>query len=287
MDGQKLCGLYGLSPLQDILPIQPGTTARVWRMTTGDGDFLVRTLSGPGQGEREWAIFRHLTDQGFAQTPAILPTLDGAPAAELDGVWYQLQRFRPGARPDPAAPGVPRALARLSLRLAGALAHCPAVDAEPFSLEEVWDRARCGWSQLSLPFSLAQADRAVERCAALPERERQVIHGDLGPWNLLQTPEGELLVIDFGQARMGDPYFDLASLLAGMVNHTPPARREAVCGEFLAVYRRHAPLDRPRLLEQLALWAWRGLARCAQAGPGWAQMAGRFWNGLHWLEEHL
>ena len=122
MNIQKLCRLYGLSPLQTIVPVQPGTAAQVWRMTTADGAFLVRTLAGRDQGEREWTIFRHLAGQGFTQIPAILPTADGTPSAELDGVWYQLQRYCPGAPPDPGQPGIPRAMARLAAQLEQALA---------------------------------------------------------------------------------------------------------------------------------------------------------------------
>lgn len=127
MNIQKLCRLYGLSPLQTIVPVQPGTAAQVWRMTTADGAFLVRTLAGRDQGEREWTIFRHLAGQGFTQIPAILPTADGTPSAELDGVWYQLQRYCPGAPPDPGQPGIPRPWpgwpSSWSMRCQ--LSHCP------------------------------------------------------------------------------------------------------------------------------------------------------------------
>ena len=286
MDACKLCALYGLPTLQEAVPLQPGTVSRVWRLTTAQGVFLARTLPGPEQGAREWAVFCHLRAQGFARTPAILPTLAGGAAAEVDGAWFQLQRFCPGARPDPARPGVPGAMARLGLELAQALSDCPAVaaPADPFDLGAVWGRYRGSWPQLSLPLSQEEADRAVARCRALPEEGRQVIHGDLGPWNLIAAPEGELLVIDFGQARMGDPYFDLASLLAGAVNHAPPALRRQVAGEFLARYRAALPLGLPRLRGQLELWAWRGLAQCLCSPADWRQMARRFYSVLAWAE---
>lgn len=280
---------YGLGGITDVRPLRPNTAARVWRMTSPQGEFLVRTLTGPDQGEREWAIFHHLTGHDFAQTPAILPAADGSPAVELDGVWYQVQQYCPGTPPDPAQPGIPREMARLAVRLEAALADCPAVDspADRFDLAAVWAQFRSNWPQLSLPLPLGDADREVEQCCRLPDRDRQVIHGDLGPWNLLQSPESGLLVIDFGEARMGDPYFDLAALLGGLVNHAPPELRENVCGGFLDECRRHIPLDLPRLREQLVLWAWRGLAQCVRSGPAWSGMAARFYHALTWAKEEL
>ena len=289
MNIQKLCRLYGLSPLQTIVPVQPGTAAQVWRMTTADGAFLVRTLAGRDQGDREWAIFRHLAGQGFTQIPAILPTADGTPSAELDGVWYQLQRYCPGAPPDPGQPGIPRAMARLAAQLEHALSSCPTVrfPAEHFDLAKVWTQARQSWSQLSLPLSPEDADWAVEQCLQITDRDAQVIHGDLGPWNLLFTPDRELLVIDFGQARMGDPYFDVASLLGGLVNHAPQERRAKACEEFLDECQLHMPLNLARLRSQLELWVWRGLSQCVCSGPDWAEMAARFYNALTWAKEAL
>ena len=286
---QLISRRYGLVGISDVQLVRPGTVAQVWRLSSTQGEFLVRTLTGPGQGEREWTIFRHLAGHGFTQTPYILPTADGAPAAELDGVWYQVQRYCPGTRPDPAQPGVPREMAKLAVRLEAALVSCPAIcsPADRFDLATVWAQFRLNWTNLSLPLSLEEADREVARCCGLPIRDRQVIHGDLGPWNLLRPPEGELLVIDFGEARMGDPYFDLASLLGGLVNHSPAELRQRVCGEFLTEYQRHAPLDLPRLREQLELWVWRGLAQCVRSGSNWAGMAARFYNALTWAKEEL
>lgn len=38
-----------------------------------------------------------------------------------------------------------------------------------------------------------------------------IIHGDLGSWNLIQRDEN-IFMIDFGEIRDGDPYFDLAAV---------------------------------------------------------------------------
>jgi homoserine kinase type II len=290
---QTLCGLYRLGGLQAADPVTAGTTAQVCRVTAASGaSVLFRSLSGPDQGQREWAIFRHLASRGFPHTPDILTTPDGSPMAEAGGVWYQAQRYCPGRMPDPAQPGVVPAVAALAVRLTHALSDCPGEGWEDrFDLASVWSAHRAHWPRLALPMSQEAADRAVAELASLPVQEKQVIHGDLGPWNLLLQDSGELLVIDFGAARLGDPYFDLATALAGLVNHAPAELRRQVAGKFLAQCRRLTPLDESRLKTQLRLWAWRGLVQCVQAaergGSLWPQMARRYHHALCWAEEEL
>ena len=107
-----------------------------------------------------------------------------------------------------------------------------------------------------------------------------LIHGDLGPWNLLQCGDGRLMVIDFGEACPGDPYFDYASLLAGVINHTPTESREDVCREYVGALN----CDRTHLLEQLRCWAEQGVTRWSGKNES---MIARFRHAVDWAEEHL
>lgn len=283
----SLAQQYELGTPIKTTPVDSGTVAKVWRMDTDRGAFLVRALAGREQGERERIIAQHLLSRGFSRFPAILTAADGAPMVELDGAWYQVQELLPGGMPHPEKPGTAAAMARTVKELTGALADCPPVEgAHRFEPGAAWEEGRAFWPLLETPFSPEQAAAEIARCAALPERERQVIHGDLGPWNMIQNRDGTVSVIDFGEARMGDPCFDRASALGGVINHTPPECRAAVCRDFLE----ELDCDRERLMEQLRLWVWRGLTQWAVlAGRGVpaARMAGRFCGALRWAEENL
>lgn len=127
------------------------------------------------------------------------------------------------------------------------------------------------------PAQPGMAAAMAETAAALAGALTPDIHGDLGPWNMIVTEKG-LYVIDFGAARPGDPQFDYASLLGGVINHTPPELRKTVCGEFLRVL----DCDRGRLLAQLRLWAEEGAARW-RGQP----METRFYHALNWAEENI
>ena len=282
MNFKYLCQQYDLGRFLDASELKPGTASRVWKMDTEGGAFLVRTLRDREQGEREWNIYRSLRDGGFASMPAIV-----VPCVEQGGACYQVQEYCPGTRPDPAAPGVAGAIARTVKELTLSLAHCPFIDgADRFDLAEAWQRGKEYWPLLETGMTLQQAEQMVLRCCTILEQDVQVIHGDLGPWNMMVDGQGAVSVIDFGEARIGDPYFDFASALGGLINHTPADLRPLVCREFLD----ELGSDRGRLLEQLRLWVWRGLAQWAiLAGNGvpGAKMAARFINALHWAEENL
>ena len=144
-----------------------------------------------------------------------------------------------------------------------------------------------GWYQVqehlagTMPHPAQSAAAMAQLAAALAKAMPQgMIHGDLGPWNMLQLSDGRMVVIDFGAACPGDPYFDFASLFAGVINHTPAEQRKAVCGQFL----RELNCDRTHLLEQLHLWAEQGKTRWAGVNDA---MAARFDNALNWAKEYI
>lgn len=283
MEFAEILSAFGLPTDSAREELTPGTVSRVWRIRTAQrATFLLRTLQDAAQGETEWALFQHLHGRGLQErVPALLPTADGKPYLTADGEYWQLQRFLPGERPMFSEPGSAARLAETVLLLSGALADCPpAARKDLFALDATWARGRANWDALHTNISLQEAEQAVARCCSYPCRRAQVIHGDLGPWNMLENC-GRLCVIDFGEARMGDAYYDLASAFAGLLNHAPTERRDGLAAEYLAA----AGVDRSELKEQLELWIWRGFARCAAEGQN--GMVRRLLNVRRWAEKYL
>lgn len=225
MNFENICEQHQLGRFHNAERAACGTASQVWKLETDGGIFVVRTLKDREQGEREWSVYRQLRNNGFTSMPTIL-----VPCFEQEGLWYQIQEYRSGTRPNPTLPGMVAKMAQF----------------------------------------------AKELSAAMPEG---MIHGDLGPWNLL-SDDSILRVIDFGEVRQGDPYFDYATLFAGIVNHTVPELREQVCGAFLC----ELDCDRTHLLEQLHIWAEQGKERWTGVDDN---MAARFDNALNWAKEHL
>lgn len=79
------------------------------------------------------------------------------------------------------------------------------------------------------------------------DERRCLVHGALGPRHVL-VGDGDLWTLDFQRAHAGDPVFDLASVLAGLMLAAirTPAARAAIrdCGEaFLSAYGREAQAE--------------------------------------------
>lgn len=226
MKFEYLCERYQLGRFRGAVCLHSGTVSRVWKLETDDGIFAMRALKDREQGEREQSFCQQLRSNGFTQMPAIL-----VPSFEQEGLWYQIQEYLIGTRPDPALPGMAAQMAQVVKHLSE-----------------------------TMPTGM--------------------IHGDLGPWNLLLGEGGVLHVIDFGEVRQGDIYYDFATLFAGIINHTTPELRQQVCGAFL----RELDCDRARLLEQLHTWAEQGKERWRGVDDN---MAARFDHALNWAKEHL
>lgn len=283
MNFKYLCTQYQLGRFRHAAELDPGTSSQVWRLETDSGIFLVRTLTDREQGEREWNIHRHLRKRNFTAMPAIL-----VPYFEQDGLWYQVQEYCHGKRPSPERPGTAGRIANMVTQLMMAAADCTVAADCPdrFDLASVWSEYRLNWPLLELPILQSEADRWVEELSAITASDRRLIHGDLGLWNMLEEGN-EIRVIDFGEARLGDPYFDLASALAGLINHSAAESRSKHAAEFLVVCRECMTLDMERLTNQIFLWVWRGLAQCVREPAAWKNMAQRFYNALIWCEENL
>ena len=283
MNFRYLCTQYQLGNFRSASQLDSGTVSQVWRLESDEGMFLVRSLTGKEQGEREWSIHQHLRRRGFTAMPAIV-----VPYFEQGGLWYQVQEFCHGERPSPERPGTAGRIANMVTQLIKAAADCTAaVDCpDRFDLSSVWSEYRLNWPLLELPILQSEADRWVEELSTVAVSECQLIHGDLGLWNMLEEGN-EIQVIDFGEARLGDPYFDLASALAGLINHSSTENRRKNVTEFLVACRECVTLDMERLTNQVFLWVWRGLAQCVREPIAWKNMAQRFYNALIWCKENL
>ncbi len=257
-----VCAQYGLGEATRVSTAPPGTAARAWYFSAQGRPWVLRELTGPAQGEREVRLTCALRAQGFSDTPEILRTLQGAGAALADGQWYQVQRYCTGERPAPEAPGTAAAVGRCAGRLEAALAKCaPEPDVpERFPLEALWAQAAPRWAALDLGLTCAAAEAAVQAVLERPLGRVQMIHGDLGLWNLRQSASGRIYVIDFGDARMGSASYDAACALGGLLNHTGEAALwPGLLTDFLAGYAagHGSPLETAALRLALEHWYWR------------------------------
>lgn len=88
----------------------------------------------------------------------------------------------------------------------------------------------------------------------------EIIHGDLGIWNMIWT-NNEIKIIDFGESRMGDYYFDIAGALCSSIGYNESIKKvDELYGAFIDTYSQNFfKINTSRLLSYIRLWYWRGI----------------------------
>jgi hygromycin-B 7''-O-kinase len=180
------------------------------------------------------------------------------PGRPIDAIWDELDadvRIRLATR-------LGTAIRELHRRPCDTLAQAT----EPWPQFRRTQRARCRQAEADkglAPDWLAQVDRYWPRLDEIPEATTMssLLHTEIGPSHVLVDDHRITGLIDFGDARVGDPEYDLAPV--GMfVTRGDAAAFRAFCvaygldAEHLADPDRPARLLRHALLHRYATLAW-------------------------------
>lgn len=201
-------------------PLPGGHRNEVWLVRQGE-KLLVAKTTRHGEAALQWLlpVLAAARLSGFG-APSPIPDSMG----RLGGGGITLEPFVAGARPDRVAFHAlqPR------IRRFHSLTH--GIGARP-------GPAYVGDRMLSrLPSPLAAQIRAVQ--AALPFAMRAAIHGDLGPSNVLMTPDGPVL-LDWDESRADHPAYDLP-----LANPPASIRRARLAHEILSGWTTEPKLAR-------------------------------------------
>ena len=130
-----------------------------------------------------------------------------------------------------------------------------------FFLAVLLERATTRHSFLQTQNPVAQTlYQLAARLRPLEEARVQLIHGDLGVWNMLRTRDGGVF-IDFGEARLGHPCMDIAATLTSLLSLEQDGKRLATDASlFLDSCASEAgPVNRMLLTDYMNLWKLRGV----------------------------
>ena len=227
-------------------PMESGGINANWRVRTRLGEFVLRLDQRAGLGqqlgvdrEREWVL--HTAAAGAGLAPSLL-----ARAADLR---WTVRTFIPGRVWTAADLDRPDQLQRLGARLEALHAlPVPAPVRERFDPVALVSRYAARLSAVS-PAARAPLDADVARCRELLDaagsasRAAAIVHSDLHAGNLVD--DGQLWLLDWEYAQVGDPLCDLAALIA----HHPQLGAR---GAALLEMARLADVATPAELEALA-----------------------------------
>lgn len=199
---RAVLGEYELGELLSAQPLPAGSpSAR--KISTTKGVFVLKPVYRVGDVELQAQLARLLTARGFRQ-PKVLPTAAGS---FVSGAGYCLLEWLPGSAPPHPTPA----------QIAAAMQHVAGyhlalgqlqISYQPDSAS-VWVRVTDpGFLVEALPDLLARyelADADTDRAigyldrfrAGLAALPRQLVHGDIGPDNVLMDGDAVVSLVDF------------------------------------------------------------------------------------------
>jgi thiamine kinase-like enzyme len=258
---QQLAGVLG-QPEGDPQPLEGGITNRNYRARFSGTDYVIRV---PGKDTNLLEIDRgaeRIANERAARirvAPPVAAALDDPPAI--------VTVFVEGHGMDAAGLRQPEVLTEVarSLRALHELGEPLPAIFDSFRIVETYAETAQGRGA-ELPDAFAEASghaAAIERALTGPEHEPVPCHNDLLAANFIAgvAPEGgdrgQLWIVDWEYAGMGDRYFDLANFAVN--NELGEAAEEALVGDYfgeLATPRRLAALRLMRFMSDFreAMW---------------------------------
>ena len=137
-----------------------------------------------------------------------------------------------------------------------------------FSVLGMWEKLSNEQRNIIGASNISTMGKEIAELAKLEACNGQVIHGDLGAWNMLDDGQ-RITVIDWGECREGDAYVDLAAAITSTVGAKNGRKEMAARAEtFLMAYEQiNGAVDKARLNGFVQLWLTRGILATALYRP--------------------
>lgn len=246
---------HGLTNILQFKLMTKGNTSNTYFVSSLIGEnFILKSINSIDQALFEYELNSHIIKCFPFSVPKILLNINRLPYFVFENQVFQLQIYQESIKQRPPLKKWVQAYQGLTNALQTFESSYPAKDR--FSLQVLWPNWQ-GVFQVEFPSIYAEFENDIERLLELDVQRDVWIHGDLGNWNALFTPNNEVVWIDFSEARLGPKYFDLAALLTSYI----PANREIeqYIKEFICIYNERDQIDGAELKDTIRLWYIRGI----------------------------
>lgn len=298
-DGQDICRmleLYDLSGLRQVERLTGGSASEVWRLKSGEGEFVLHRTSGSNEAHLLFCLELVETlgrcNLSFA-LPRPLRSRRGHLLERMDDRHCWVTHYISGSCSQ--RPPTPTILAQVA-RGAAELHSAAAAISKPLHESSVAGPFDRWWEMGQMRKDAVDADLSEQRSAievfylkhhheplqAIWElRPRDYsrlptlpIHGDLRFWNLVFRGERLVGILDFGAAKLGTRVEDLASVLLDNCRESESVAAMDLghARDFFSEYERHLPMSAhersfiPDLVISRAVMNFWGTYRAARDG---------------------
>lgn len=263
---KNICEKY---PIDDILlyeEINNGNTAETFLINSKSKKWILRKLKDKAQGETEFIITNHLLNKGVTCVSPIVPTKEENPYSCFGNDYYNLQEYINGIVPKASDKEMIQEIAKSVAYMQNALADSRiSINAKDrFDLLNLWERGNILWKSQyrddKVPYSDKEVSKILKDLYLKTAEDNEIIHGDLGIWNMIWT-NNEIKIIDFGESRIGDYYFDIAGALCSSIKYNESIEKmNELSRVFIYTYSKNAfQINISKLLNYIQLWYWRGI----------------------------
>ncbi|QTD40189.1 aminoglycoside phosphotransferase family protein [Sporosarcina sp. Te-1] len=265
----QISDAFPIGHVKSMSKMDRGNTADTYKIETDKGYFIAKTIATLNDAEFEYRLHHHFREKGIANTPMIQVTVDQEFAALIEGTYYQLQTYIVSTSSIPSTATWVRSIVQL-LKAFSTFEITNHERLDRFSLLDEWNRSFESWRNYSEREYEWLAQR-VDELHHFDNWKSTWIHGDLGSWNTLYNDvDDQLVFIDFGEARMGHPYFDFAALLTSFSPH--PKHKMLFYQYVTTVLKEYEKYDCPdyeTLYQFIRLWLVRGIVAAGVTSSYW------------------
>lgn len=248
-----------------IEKVNSGTESNAMMVQFKTEKFILRRVRSLEQAKLEYET--SLLLKGRKIVPEICLNAENKPYVESNREIYNLQRFVEGGPIRDINRDIIEEVAKQVANVHRALSACE-MSADPmdrFSLGALTEQCKGKEDILIECLEQKKIDvrQFLEKCnelIALDEIKEQLIHGDLGFWNMILSNHS-VYIIDFGECRMGSIYTDMAAVTASILSKTSTSTdfvklRDVLLNSY-KVY--NCTLDLDKLFDYVMLWYLRGI----------------------------
>lgn len=186
-----------------IEEINQGNTSKVFKITAEEGTFILKSNQSFITTKTEVSCLNTLSQHDLS--PSIVSTLSNDFCFQKNQLFYFLMEY---------VPSEPLMKSNINFKSLGKLVRHTHQLLKTIDIDSVTDRFEESLLLNSIKdISIKEAlHNYLVQNDYFKEEQSAIIHGDLGKWNILQHNQN-IKLIDFAEAREGDPCFDLAAII--------------------------------------------------------------------------
>ena len=253
---RQLAEQYDIGAILFMAPLSSGNTCHAWRIDSEKGSWILRKCHSIMSAADEYALSEALFQTDI--TPVILHTKEGERFVFGDNGVFNLQTRIEGEPLTDVNEDIMRKTAAAFVTV-----HRILKDAKiHLHFNDRFGLHSLSWENITKAAEepgTAALIRELDELYRFEADTGECIHGDAGIWNIL-LENGEIRIIDFGEARMGNTYLDHAGFLVSALEQKDPETAAALVKCYMdASAKAGRQLDPAILHKAVRLWLLRGV----------------------------